>query len=434
MKGSPPVPDPAVPPTDLESVDHARNGPLDSAAGGYLLSRTSGISPLQVLAAGPRATRFLVRSATRGLRGERSQARPEIPTRVPTFGTAMGVWADELVLAFMATTRLSASEADFARTSAEMDDALDALDAAGALADPRVVHPLPPEPRATISPARYRGLRYEHLRFPSDYVPAVPLPGITRWQSGVGNHTVHAFVMRHRTPRPWVVQLHGFGMGKETDLVAMRARHLFQDLGLNVLQPVFPSHGLRADVDGEEPLTMDYLNNVHAVSQAISDVRQSISWIEQTQPDVGPVAVHGVSMGGYLAALLAGVDERVGCVISGVPTVDLAWVMKRHLPEEDRVLADEYRLLGDRAERIHSVVSPLTLAPLVPHDRRFVYAGVADRMATPGEAYRLWEHWEQPSVLWYRGAHVSFAWSREVRSFVDRALRTSGFTHEGSRS
>ena len=176
---------------------------------------------------------------------------------------------------------------------------------------------------------------------------------------------------------------------------------------------------------------MDYLNNVHAVSQAISDVRQVISWIEQEQPDAGPVAVHGVSMGGYLAAMLAGVEERVGCVISGVPTVDLAWVMKRHLPEEDRVLADEHRLLGDRADRIHSVVSPLALEPLVPHNQRFVYAGVADRMATPGQAYRLWEHWDQPSVLWYRGAHISFAWSREVRSFVDWALRSSGFIHGG---
>ena len=423
--------DQAVPTTDLDPADDPRRGPFDTAAGGYLLSRTSGVSPLQLLAAGPRASRFLVRSATRGLRRGSTHVRPAIPTRVPTLGTAMGVWADELMLAFMATTRLSSSEADFARVADEVTVALDALDRAGALDDPRLLHPAPPPPVAKIAPARYRGIRYEHLRFESDYTPAVELPGATRWQAGASNQTVHAYVMRHRTPRPWVVQLHGFGMGKESDIVALRARHLFQDLGLNVVQPVFPGHGPRADVDGEEALTMDYLNNVHAVSQAISDVRQVIAWIERSQPDAGPVAVHGVSMGGYLAAMLAGVEERVGCVISGVPTVDLAWVMKRHLPEDDRVLADEYRLFGDRAERIHSVVSPLSLEPLVPHDRRFVYAGVADRMATPGQAYRLWEHWEQPSVLWYRGAHVSFAWSREVRSFVDLALRRSGFVHEG---
>ncbi|MEQ8842004.1 MAG: alpha/beta fold hydrolase [Acidimicrobiales bacterium] len=418
--------DPVVSPADREAEAEPRRGPLDTAAGGYLLSRTSGISPFEILAAGPRASRFLLRSATRGLRGG-DRERPEIPTRIPTWSTAFGVWADELVLAFMATTRLSASDDDFARISDEVTDALAALEKAGALDDPRVLHPRPEAPTARIAPARYRGLRFEHLQFMSGYTPAVPLPGTTRWMSVTTNQTVHAYVLRHPTPRPWVVQLHGFGMGKESDVVALRARHLFSDLGVNVIQPVFPGHGPRAEVGGEDALTMDYLNNVHAVSQAISDVRQVISWIEATDPDAGPVAVHGVSMGGYLAALLAGLDERVGCVISGVPTVDLSWVMNRHLPEDDRVLADEYRLLGERAARIHSVVSPLALDPLVPHDRRFVYAGVADRMATPGEAYRLWVHWEQPSVLWYRGAHVAFAWSREVRSFIDRALRSSGY-------
>jgi len=424
----------AVPPKERDAAEDPRKGPLDTAAGGYLASRSSGLSPLKLLAAGPRASQFMVRSATRGLRGGNRQSAPEIPTRVPTMGTAFGVWADELVLAFMATTRLSASAADFARIAEEVGEALEALESTGALADPRGLHPLRPTPAAHLTPARYRGIRYELLTFPSGYQPAVDLPGTSRWMSVGNNQTVHAYVMRHDTPRPWVVQLHGFGMGNASDLVAMRARHLHQNLGLNVIQPVFPSHGPRAEADGEEALTMDYLNNVHAVSQAISDVRQAISWIESTQPDVGPVAVHGVSMGGYLAAMLAGVDERVGCVISGVPTVDLAWVMNRHLPEADRLLADEHRLLGTRAEQIHSVVSPLALAPLVPHARRFVYAGVADRMATPGQAYRLWEHWGQPSVLWYRGAHVSFAWSREVRGFVDRALRSSGFAHERNSS
>jgi len=424
------VPDPAVPQGERDAAEDARKGPLDTAAGGYLASRSTGLSPLKLLAAGPRASQFMLRSATRGLRGGNRQSAPEIPTRVPTVGTAFGVWADELVLAFMATTRLSSSAADFARTAEEVGEALDVLRAAGMLDDPGALHPLRPPPDAHLAPARYRGIRYEHLTFPTGYEPAVPLPGTSRWMSVGSNQTVHAYVMRHRTPRPWVVQLHGFGMGNASDLVAMRARHLYQDLGLNVIQPVFPSHGPRAEADGEEALTMDYLNNVHAVSQAISDVRQLISWVQSTQPDAGPVAVHGVSMGGYLAALLAGVDDRVGCVISGVPTVDLAWVMNRHLPESDRLLADEHRLLGERAEQIHSVVSPLTLSPVVPHARRFVYAGVADRMATPGQAYRLWEHWGQPSVLWYRGAHVSFAWSREVRGFVDRALRSSGFVHE----
>ena len=169
-----------------------------------MLGRTRGISPLQLLAAGPRASQFLLRSATRGLRTGERRTQPEIPTRLPTIGTAFGVWADELMLAFMATTRLSASAAEFARTSEEVGTALEALSAAGALADPALLHPPPPAPKSVRSSlAQYRGVRYEHLEFASDYAPAVDLPGTTRWLSAAGNRTVHAYVMRHRTPRHW---------------------------------------------------------------------------------------------------------------------------------------------------------------------------------------------------------------------------------------
>jgi hypothetical protein len=68
----------------------------------------------------------------------------------------------------------------------------------------------------------------------------------------------------------------------------------------------------------------------------------------------------------------------------------------------------------------------------VPADRRFVYAGIADRMATPGQAHRLWKHWEEPTVCWYRGSHVGFTWSREVRTFVDDALVASGVVGNGT--
>ncbi len=215
------------------------------------------------------------------------------------------------------------------------------------------------------------------------------------------------------------VALLGFTSGTTGEPKA--TMHFHRDLGFNVLHPVFPSHGPRSSgVSGEEVLTLDYLNNVHAVSQAVWDVRQLLDWARE---DDQPIAIHGVSMGGYLAALLAGLAPDLHTVITGVPTVDMAWVMQRHTPDEERVALDERSLIGERAQKIHSVISPLAFTPNVPVERRFVYAGVADRMATPGQAYRLWTHWDEPSVLWYRGAHVSFAWSREVRRFVDRSLR-----------
>lgn len=405
-----------------------RPNQLDGPAAGYLFSRFQGLSGRELFAAGPRATRFMMRSATRALRGEDRLAAPDIPTRVPTLGTAFGVWADELMLAYMATTRLS-RQSEYGRISDEVEVALDRLETAGALADPRSFHTRPVDPEPAFDLGSYRGLRYEHMQFPSEHAPPVELPGLDRWRSSAGNRTGHAYVVRHREPRPWIVTLHGFGMGNPSDLAALRARRFFFDLGLNVVQPVFPGHGPRRVEGGPEAFAMDYLDNVHGISQSIAEIRQIISWIQHVQPGVGRVAVHGVSMGGMLAALLAGVDDRLGCVISGVPSVDLAWVFGRHMPDDDRLAADAHRLLGERSERLHSVVSPLAVDPFVPVERRFVYAGVADRMATPGQAHRLWHHWDQPAVRWYRGAHISFAWSAEVRRFVDGALSACGYEH-----
>lgn len=418
----------ADPADSADAADSDDAGPgLEPARLRYLATRAQGFPLGKVLAAGPRATQFLARSTTRNLRFPEQLTHPDIPTRTPRPTTAFGVWADELMLAFMATTRLAFDDAELDRISDEVGAALESLRAAGALDDPARAHRNPETgPELTATPAGYRGVRYQHVTFASEYAPAVDLPGYERWQAIGPNRTAHAFVLRHRRPRPWLVQLHGFGMGKVSDLVAMRSLHFHRDLGFNVLHPVFPVHGERSSgVDGAEALTLDYLNNVHAVSQAMWDVRRLLRWIAD---DGQPVAVHGVSMGGYLAALLAGVEHDLHTVISGVPTVDLAWVMERHSPDHERLALDERQLLGERAQQIHSIISPLSFAPLVPPGNRYVYAGVADRMATPGQAHRLWSHWEQPSVLWYRGAHISFAWSGEVRRFVDRALHKSGLT------
>jgi len=112
-------------------------------------------------------------------------------------------------------------------------------------------------------------------------------------------------------------------------------------------------------------------------------------------------------------------------IVAGVPSVDLAWVMRQHVPKKARSAVAAHGLLGDDADLIHRVISPLAFECQVPHARRFIYAGVADRMAKPEAAHRLWEHWGEPSICWYGGSHVGFALSREVRRYVADAVATS---------
>jgi hypothetical protein len=221
-------------------------------------------------------------------------------------------------------------------------------------------------------------------------------------------------------------------MGKPSDVIAFRSLHAFRDLGFNVIQPVLPLHGPRrvGKRSGDGFATFDFLNNVHGMAQAIWDIRRCLAWVrEQGCPSLH---VHGVSLGGYTAALLSGLDPGIDTVIAGIPTVDLAWVMRHYVPSHNEAELEQHGLLGDNADVVHSVISPLAFECLVPPERRFIYSGVGDRMATPQQAYVLWKHWDEPRICWYAGSHVGYVWSGEVRRFVEDILTGARTTGRGT--
>jgi hypothetical protein len=71
------------------------------------------------------------------------------------------------------------------------------------------------------------------------------------------------------------------------------------------------------------------------------------------------------------------------------------------------------------------VVSPLAVSPRVPHEGRFIFAGIADRVARPDQARALWRHWERPSIHWFSGGHVAGQLNRGIEPFVHDALRST---------
>ena len=83
----------------------------------------------------------------------------------------------------------------------------------------------------------------------------------------------------------------------------------------------------------------------------------------------------------------------------------------------------------DLARQVGVVVSPLSVPPQLPLERRFIYGGLADRLAHPRhQVGRLWEHWGRPEVLWYKGGHIAFARNKAVGRFVRHALESSGLS------
>jgi hypothetical protein len=69
----------------------------------------------------------------------------------------------------------------------------------------------------------------------------------------------------------------------------------------------------------------------------------------------------------------------------------------------------------------------------VPHDRRFIYAGIADRLVHPlRQVHALWTHWDEPAITWFEGSHIGFFLSRPVNEFLAEALRHSGLVAKAS--
>ena len=235
--------------------------------------------------------------------------------------------------------------------------------------------------------------------------------------------------MRHPgASRPWVICVHGAEQGLSHDIVAFRAKHLHERLGLNVALPVLPLHGPRK-VDGWQAPGFDVATNVTCAILGVAEIRQLIRWIRSGSDE--PVGIYGVSLGGYMASLVAGVEDDLDLAIAGIPVISMQRLLARHLVRsggrEGRVLASMLR--SDAVDSVERFVDPLSFAPAMAHDRRFVFGGLTDRVTTPRHTLDLWRHWGEPSIVWYPGGHVGHFWAGDVRAFVDRAL--AGLTDGG---
>jgi len=350
-----------------------------------------------------------------------------LPRRSPM--TSAHVMLDELVVGGFHAIRGSVTPQDLDRIEEETTQALAIFRARGWLANPRSFHRDPISPEAVASGRRRVGTSvFETLRFASGWTPHWGEPGRDRWLNYEQNARVRVLMLRHQDgPRPWVVCVHGAEMGGRPviDTRILRARHLYRDLGLNVVIPVLPLHGPRRPRERANlgfP-GFDFVDDVHGLAQAAWDVRSLLAWIRTQEPTA--IGVNGFSMGGYVTALVAGLDQPLDAVIAGCPAVDLPALFRRNAP---RGIRDDDRMNALLAvgEQLFRVVSPLSFRSATPAERSFLYGGLADRLADPVEQVaELGRHWGEPNMLWFDGGHVTHAISSEVSIFVDSALRRS---------
>ena len=410
--------------TDVEDITNVLLSEEDEAGSITLINRVEKSLARMPLArlttVAPRTARWAIEAAL--TEAGRIPGAPQIRM---TAALAAQVAMDEAVVALMQGPNRTPRRADYKRVSAELREAEALFDDRGWLDDPRSYH-RDPEPLVDVSFSSgwALGQRYRRMSWDSGYHARPEEPGAQRWDAFERNHTASAWLLEHDDgPRPWVVCVHGFGTGAPfSDMITFRAQHLHHDLGWNVAAIVLPVHGSRSPsrMGGEHFLSFDMINSVHALAQSAWDVRRLLSWVRAQEPT--SLVLHGVSLGGYVTALTTCLDGDFDAVIAGIPICDFPALFAHQSPKHVRERAAEHQVLEGHAEVIHRVVSPLAMPSLVPVERRFIFAGLGDRMAIPAQTQALWQHWDHPTISWFPGNHVGYLWSKKVAGFVDGIL------------
>lgn len=358
---------------------------------------------------------------------KRQPVLDEVPAPAPRVGYSAQVSLDDTILGCMAALSPVSKPAALRAAVRESEAAYAFLDERGYIAEPLAFHRKPP-PLASpmLGSLRIRGHDCEHLSFASEFEPDAQLPGRERWLGYAENRTSHAVLLRTQQPAPWLVCVHGFGMGKPAqDFQAFRAARLHQRAGLNVALFTLPVHGPRAPAgfNGAKFFGLSIVDFLHAEAQAVWDLRRLIAWIRTQQAT--QVGVFGISLGAYTSALLSAVEPGLACVIAGVPPTDMIAHREYLASTAERRLAAIAGVDVERDRAVHSVVSPLRLPTLVPHGGRYLFAATGDQFVPIEQVHALWLHWDRPRIEWSRGGHQSALLQRQPRTFIDAAVEAS---------
>ena len=229
--------------------------------------------------------------------------------------------------------------------------------------------------------------------------------------SGATICLIHGFFVDHYRVNEWYFSL----------------RELYS-MGADILLYTLPFHGPRK---GRRSIFSGYglfaggltqLNE--AMAHAVYDFRIFFNFLQDEAGAAG-IGVTGISLGGYITALLACVEERLKFAIPNVPVVSFPDLLLEWFPLSTAVRAILFTRGNTLADLRHimAVHSPLTYRPVLPKDRLMIIGGAGDRLAPPKHSRLLWDHWDRCRIYWFPGSHF-FHLDRgnylvEIEKFLD---------------
>ena len=223
------------------------------------------------------------------------------------------------------------------------------------------------------------------------------------------NGTVWVQHWRHDTgPRPTIIVCHGFLASPYLLNSAFLSLPWFHSHGHDVALITLPYHGRRSEppwaFSGAGLFAHGLGGLTEGLLQAVHDLRSLIDLLRADGVD--QIGVTGISLGGYLTAILAALDPDLAFAVPNCAVTDFSDLVHSWHPLGSAVEVGHRHADPDDLKATLRLHSPLEYPSRIPRDRRLIIHGEGDRLAPPSHGVALWEHWDRPDVHWFAGSHM----------------------------
>lgn len=276
------------------------------------------------------------------------------------------------------------------------------------------------------------GIPITRLTYPSPVVSPYPI-----------NNTVTAYLFQPPGPgpHPAMVVLHEWNAGSTVGAFKLaRAIVGAGTAALVVVEPYSlgrkprgPQYAGRNDT---EILSGNVPHMVSALRQAVLDSRRGLDYLSR-RPDVDPtrLGIAGISLGGILSGLTAGVDPRIKVAITIVGGADFAkgfWdglVTRRY--------RDEIKRSGYTYETYQAAMAPVDAANWLPRRRLnpedvLMINGRYDLVVLPEGAKSLAKDFGGTKIVWLNTGHYGAASAADAAARLGRQFLRARFFGETS--
>jgi len=226
------------------------------------------------------------------------------------------------------------------------------------------------------------------------------------------------FLPKHaKTPMPVVVLQHGLNRSKEDMLTGPMKAGLVQ-AGFAGFAIDAALHGERKAA-GKGPMTAFFSADKTPIYQTVADVRRGLDYLATVpEVDVKRIGYYGVSMGGMLGALVAGLDTRIKA-----PVLVVAWGDYGTLLETSDLLkqaTSSTLLTPELVRQFMADVDPIYFVGHISPRPVLMQNGKTDTYVPPAAAEPLHNAAKEPKLIrWYPGGHDIYTDPAAIKDAVD---------------